>query len=140
MGSPVTWGLYSAPSSTEALVWGSSKWPYLEEGSHRCQEAETTAILDQGSLQIRGLEPLRKGGPGQRRRPKQEATMSSTWCWVWNPSVLVTQAFCPVSHVPGSQKELFFHEYGCFVCIDLCAPLLCLMPTESRRGHQIPLD
>ena len=33
---------------------------------------------------------------------------------------------------------VFSYVYGCFTCMYVCAPHVCLVPTEVKRGHWIP--
>lgn len=36
------------------------------------------------------------------------------------------------------ESFIFVFVYKCFVCMNVCIPYVCLVPTEVRRGHRVP--
>jgi hypothetical protein len=38
----------------------------------------------------------------------------------------------------SKKKKMCFYEYGCFACLYACAPFMCLLLLETKRGHWIP--
>lgn len=37
-------------------------------------------------------------------------------------------------------RFVYFYEHGCFACTDVCAPQVCPVPPDVRRGCRFPLE